>query len=533
MDLTKVFYDLAKAQGPGDYSKIFQQDAISSLAVPAAITESGIKYLQAMQLKKLYDKKIEAEFFKTGKQALVKLQSEGLNSTIFNSFYDRLAGTTSQFVAANSAGDEKAKIKVEAETLSIINTMAKFKSDLVAMATLLEDNNFAGTATGTQMKEVLNAIMKQDAAYSDDVEVFWDETGLNFNVTTTTGIVNVNAKDLLGHFKQKPNASEGLLTGDAGEAEATAATGNPWDDDKIDLQSSEIVRTAWESNEFKAFCTEKLFGSENSYADQLFDHPDIKNATFTSWGITNYGSQSGHDALGVGDGQFGQYIIEDIGEGDDIYGTSKSFIPATLDLADVTGDHVINRSDFEGEVGRDNKDKLINALTDPDHPAFNEELAKKLLRSHVDSLLHEQTQKGNVKYHTAQNKKIFKDMTGKIRAMELERPGEEVKGKINAINTGEEFWDWGAKGGRGRFWPPVPGKIDTWVNNSKADIGKEFTREQVLAEQLKIDSAWWGTSVMTRAKFTTNPFEEYSAVGGQPKATGRREDAPKEFIDAI
>ena len=38
---------------------------------------------------------------------------------------------------------------------------------------------------------------------------------------------------------------------------------------------------------------------------------------------------------------------------------------------------------------------------------------------------------------------------------------------------------------------------------------------------------------MTRAKFTTNPFEEYSAVGGQPKATGRREDAPKEFIDAI
>ena len=505
MDLTKAFYDLAKAQGPGDYSKIYQQDALSSLGVTTAITEAGLKYMEAAQLKNAYDGKLKQEFTKTGKATLLKLKLAGLNDTIFNSLYDQFDGLAGEYVAANDVRDEKLKASIEAKAVGIIGTITKFEGDLVTISSLLESKNFSAGATGTKMMEALNAISNQEGAYSDDVKISWDASGLNFSVNTPTyGTVNINSKDILNHFHKNPNASEIELIGTAGEAKTAAENGNPWDDAMINMKAADVVKTAVSNNEFKAFCTEKLFGSNKSYADQLLDHPDIKNATFTTWGFKTHDVSHGVD-------------------------TTQVHFPSKVEgLTDATEDGVITREDFEGDdaVSLQNKELLIGALTDPENPAFNESIAYPLLEKHLNILFNQQKDKGNIAYNTAQNKKIFKDMTGKIRAMELERPIIEVQGKIDAINSGTEFWDWGSKGGKGRLWTPVPGEVDMWVNNSDTNV---YTREQVLAEQLKIDAAYWGKSVMTRAPFTKNPFEGYDAAG----ATGEAASAKQEFIDVV
>ena len=75
MNLTQAFYDIAKAQGPADYSKIYQQRAMASLAVPTAIAEAGSKLLKVLQFQKNQRQKITDAFNKVGHDMFLKLHA--------------------------------------------------------------------------------------------------------------------------------------------------------------------------------------------------------------------------------------------------------------------------------------------------------------------------------------------------------------------------------------------------------------------------------------------------------------------------
>lgn len=503
LDLTKQFYEIAKAAGPGDYSSIYQHQAQASMAISQNWQRTIENVEKQMAARNAYLGKIRANFENIGREMLQKLSSTGaggndetLNTALFDTSFDYFQDLADEYEAVSTYGgrdtreNKKARMLIEAKAVKAVNILTRLRADIVTMSTKASSGAYSAGGNGNGVKlEVITRIMNQ--GNYDDVEPIWSEDGLTFRVTTDKhGVLELNAGDLLGSLKGPAYNTEGKWIGLGGKAQKLGTIENSfWNQDEWNSEVLKMLEDAKSNDEITAFLNDPHFGSKNSFADDLVKSKELL-AISISPTLLN---------------QVNENIIQYDEEHTDFTGWLQDTDGDGLDLKDL-----VDNPDVEKDQGELNMRLLMRALTQPDAPGYNEGTTFDVAKNYYTNQLRQQFDVGKETLRKQELNKVFEEEGKTIDTHDGKKNNKDVMATVEKVNTYTAFFDW-----KGKKWSPIGG--DAWISSEweedtyTADT-TPVTRETLLGSKLIIPQHLWGTTTTftpTEDKFlVSQPAQE-------------------------
>ena len=507
LDLTQQFYEIAKAAGPGDHTNIYKDQLESQLAISQQQQKTMELVMARVAQRKAILGKIRTNFETIGKETLQKLASTGaggndetLNNTLFDRSFDYFQKLADEYVSVSSYGsqdskeDKKARMLIEAKAVKAINIITRLRADIVTMSGLAADGTYSANGTGAAALDVLTRIMNQGDY--DDVEPIWSDDGLTLRVATERwGTVDVDANHLRETLENPAWNMQGGWINLAAKAETTGQIKESvWQQDNWNSEVLKALEQARMDGELKAFYSEPHHGSENAYKDDLTKNQQIALLSITPELFTEITADMIQANQDPNNGFNGFY-------------------------KDANNDGFIDRKDFidNPEIDRDsgelNMFMLMDALTDPGAPGYNEATSFAVASNYYTAQLKQNFDLGKEKLRIGEQAKIFEKEGKSVHAQGAGRDKSDVMDKIENINTYTAFYDW-----KGKKWMPT-GEGDRWSSSEWSEPGykgqyseesTDFTisTEELLGGEFKIAEHLWGTMKQFtpgRNKFMVNP----------------------------